>query len=90
MLIKCPYCGERDAQEFTYLGAADLKRPDPAAADAQSAFFDYAYIRANPAGPLAELWYHASGCHSWVRVVRDTRTHIIQSADYAAPAKGSE
>ena len=29
MRIKCPYCGERDADEFGYLGAAGLKRPDP-------------------------------------------------------------
>ena len=29
MRIKCPYCGERDASEFAYLGAADPKRPDP-------------------------------------------------------------
>jgi hypothetical protein len=30
----------REAAEFTYLGAADLKRPDPSAADAQQAFFE--------------------------------------------------
>jgi len=83
MRIKCPYCGERDASEFTYLGAADLKRPDPASADAESAFFDYAYIRDNQAGPMAELWYHGGGCRSWLRVVRDTRTHDIQSVAMA-------
>ena len=53
MRIKCPYCGEREASEFTYLGAADLKRPDPAAPDAEALFFEYAYIRDNPAGPMA-------------------------------------
>ena len=31
MRINCPYCGERDASEFTYLGDADLKRPGPGA-----------------------------------------------------------
>ena len=85
MRIKCPYCGERDASEFTYLGAADLKRPDPAAPNAEAAFFEYAYIRDNPAGPMAELWYHGGGCRSWLRVVRDTRNHEIESVALAKP-----
>ncbi len=88
MRIKCPYCGERDASEFTYLGAADLKRPDPAAPDAESAFFDYAYIRDNLAGPMAEFWYHGGGCRSWLRVVRDTRNHEIESVALAKPEGG--
>jgi sarcosine oxidase subunit delta len=79
MRINCPYCGERDVAEFTYLGAADLKRPDASAADAQQAFFEYSYLRDNPAGPLAEYWYHGGGCRSWLRVVRDTRTHEISA-----------
>lgn len=86
MRIRCPYCGERDAQEFTYLGA-DLKRPDPSAPDAPDAFFDYVYMRENPAGPLAELWYHTGGCRSWVRVVRDTRNHEIASVVLAKPSE---
>ncbi|MGI8725354.1 MAG: sarcosine oxidase subunit delta [Methyloceanibacter sp.] len=86
MRIKCPYCGERDAQEFTYLGA-DLKRPNPSAPGADTAFFDYVYMRQNPAGALAELWYHAGGCRSWVRVVRDTRNHEIASVELARPCE---
>ena len=83
MRIKCPYCGERDAAEFAYFGAADLKRPDPGAPEAANAFYDYVYLRDNPAGPHAELWYHAGGCRSWLRVVRDTRTHVISSVQLA-------
>ncbi|MGZ5850034.1 MAG: sarcosine oxidase subunit delta [Methyloceanibacter sp.] len=83
MRIKCPYCGERDAAEFAYLGAADLKRPDPGAPEAANAFHDYVYLRDNPAGPHAELWYHAGGCRSWLRVVRDTRTHVISNVQLA-------
>lgn len=88
MRIKCPYCGERDLSEFTYLGAADPKRPDPAAASAEDAFFEYVYIRENLAGPLAELWYHGGGCRSWLRVVRDTRNHEIESVALAKPEGG--
>jgi len=86
MRIKCPYCGERDVAEFTYLGVADLKRPDPKSTNAEQAFFEYAYLRDNPAGLLAELWYHGGGCRSWLRVVRDTRNHEISSVAMAESA----
>lgn len=87
MRIKCPYCGERDAEEFSYLGAAGLKRPDPASANAAEAFHDYVYLRDNPAGPHAELWYHRAGCRSWLVVERDTRTHAIGPVAFASPAR---
>ena len=86
MRITCPYCGERDFQEFTYLGA-DIDRPEPDAQDAENAFFDYVYMRENPAGPFAELWYHSGGCRSWLRVLRDTRTHEISSTALAKAAE---
>lgn len=77
MLITCPFCGPRDAAEFTYRGDAAPVRP---AADAgEAAFFDYVYLRDNPAGPFREHWFHRAGCHGWVTVVRDTRTHAIES-----------
>jgi methylglutamate dehydrogenase subunit B len=90
MRIKCPYCGERDAQEFAYLGAADPKRPDPEVEGAADAFYQYVYLRENPAGVLAELWYHTAGCHSWLRVERDTRTHVIHSVAYASPHEAGD
>ncbi len=86
MRIPCPFCGLRDAQEFTYLGDATLTRPDPAAPDADRAFADYVYLRANPAGPHREYWRHSSGCHSWLVVARDTRTHEVFGAVFADPS----
>jgi sarcosine oxidase subunit delta len=88
MRIKCPYCGERDADEFGYLGAAKLKRPDPNTADAGRTFYEYVYLRDNPAGLNAELWYHRGGCRSWLNVERDTRTHEIKSVALARPDTG--
>ena len=88
MRIKCPYCGERDADEFGYLGAAGAERPDPGVANAFTAFYEYAYLRDNPAGVLAELWYHRAGCRSWLLVERDTRTHEIKSVAFAGRAAG--
>ncbi len=82
MRIPCPYCGERDVQEFTCLGDANKRRPDGLAVTAE-AMIDYVYLRDNPAGPHRELWYHAAGCHAWLVVSRDTRTHQILDVEPA-------
>jgi sarcosine oxidase subunit delta len=83
MRISCPHCGERALDEFSYLGDASVTRPDPAAADAADAFYTYAYERRNIAGPTQELWYHQAGCHAWLVVTRDTRTHEISDVKAA-------
>ena len=83
MRIACPYCGNRDAREFLYHGAADPVRPDASAPDALARFTDYVYLRDNPAGALRELWFHTAGCHSWLVVTRDTRTHAISAVEPA-------
>ena len=83
MRINCPYCGERSLDEFVYHGDASVVRPDPNAPDAVNAFYAYGYERANAAGPHAELWYHSAGCHAWLAVSRDTRTHEIATVTFA-------
>ena len=82
MRIACPYCGERDLQEFAYHGDAAKARPDGMEAT-PDAMHEYVYLRDNPAGPHRELWYHAAGCHAWLAVVRDTRTHTITDVEPA-------
>ena len=82
MRLPCPYCGERDLGEFVYRGDAAPLRPE---AD-DAAFADYVYLRSNPAGALAEHWYHAQGCRQWLVVQRDTRTHVIAGARLAREA----
>lgn len=84
MLIACPYCGARDAQEFTYRGDAAPVRPDPAAPDVEEKFHDYVYLRDNPAGAHRELWHHSAGCRRWVEVERDTLTHAIAATRFPA------
>ena len=86
MRIPCPFCGERDSQEFAFLGQAGLTRPDPYAPGAQKAFHDYVHIRKNPAGANSELWLHANGCRSWIIVHRNTLTHEISSSEFASPS----
>ena len=90
MRIPCPYCGLRSNEEFVYHGDATLHRPDvsdTSAADAERAAYEYVYLRENPAGRHRELWFHAAGCHAWLIVERDTRTHQIFHASPAAAAE---
>jgi sarcosine oxidase subunit delta len=75
MRIQCPWCGERGVEEFAYHGDAGVTRPDAEAS--AEIWAEYVYLRDNPAGRHRELWYHAAGCHAWLVVERDTRTHEI-------------
>ncbi len=80
MRLPCPFCGDRDVQEFACRGEAPGPRPNPAAPDAMATFTDWVYSRANPCGPTTEHWYHASGCRRWLAIKRDVRTHIVLSS----------
>ncbi|WP_174273105.1 sarcosine oxidase subunit delta [Sphingomonas bacterium] len=82
MRIPCPFCGERDAQEFVYRGDAAPQRPTD-----DSDFHEYVYVRKNPAGQLSEHWYHAQGCRNWIIVTRDTQSHEIFDAVLASEAR---
>jgi heterotetrameric sarcosine oxidase delta subunit len=77
MRIECPFCGDRDLAEFSYLGDAGFRRPSADTDDCAQRYYEAVYLRDNPAGPHEELWYHAGGCHCWIHVTRDTRTHEV-------------
>lgn len=84
MIIPHPLLGPRDAAEFVYLGDAGLiDRPDGQAEGAAEAFYEYMYLRDNPAGEHRELWYHEQGDRSWLVVTRDTTTHEIIRVEMA-------
>ena len=84
MIINHPLLGPRDAAEFVYLGdAALLNRPDWQAPDAAEQFYDYQYLRDNPAGDHRELWYHEQGDRSWLIVTRNTLSHEIIKVELA-------
>lgn len=84
MIIDHPLLGPRDSAEFTYMGDARLiDRPDPDAEDAAAQFYDYGYLRDNPAGLHRELWFHEAGDRSWLVVTRNTATHEITSVELA-------
>jgi heterotetrameric sarcosine oxidase delta subunit len=73
ILIRCPWCGPRDADEFHYSGES-RPRPDPASATPRE-WRDYLYFPANPLGPVTETWYHRMGCRKFFSVRRDTVTN---------------
>jgi methylglutamate dehydrogenase subunit B len=84
MRIRCPWCGERSLEEFTYRGDATVTRPASLDASAEQAWVDYVYLRDNPDGRHREHWYHGAGCHAWLVVTRDVRTHEIFAVEFAA------
>ena len=88
MRIPCPICGERDRREFYYVGDAKIiNRPSPDASE--DLWNDYLHNRENPAGVTKDLWFHESGCNSWLIVTRNTVTHEVESAELTVDWKGN-
>jgi heterotetrameric sarcosine oxidase delta subunit len=84
MIINHPLLGPRDSAEFTYLGDAKMiQRPDWESETAAQDFYEYAYLRDNPAGIHRELWFHEGGDRSYLVVTRDTVTHEISNVELA-------
>jgi sarcosine oxidase subunit delta len=87
MRLTCPLCGPRDRREFYYYGAEDyLNRPAPDAPP--EAWDNYLHLRDNPAGITRDLWYHETGCGSWLLVTRNTVTHAVLATELVAARKG--
>jgi len=77
--IKCPYCGKRSQNEFSYGGDGNIKRPALGEEISTKDWDDFVYFRDNPRGKHTELWQHVSGCRQWFKASRDTATHEIFS-----------
>ena len=75
--IKCPYCGERSQNEFSYGGDAKLKRPELGKEVSDKEWNDFVYYRDNLRGQHSELWQHVAGYRQWFKVLRNTLTHEI-------------
>lgn len=78
LLVKCPFCGERDETEFT-CGGELISRPEDALNASDQAWTDYLYFRDNRMGLHTEVWRHTSGCRQWFLAERNTVTHQIAS-----------
>ncbi len=77
LLIPCPWCGPREASEFSYGGEAHIARPRDPDALSDADWADYLFMRKNPKGRHAERWVHSQGCRRWFNAVRDTASDDI-------------
>ena len=77
ILIKCPYCGERDQSEFTNGGEAHVIRPTNPESLSDKDWGEYVFFRNNPKGIFYERWVHSHGCNKWFNAVRNTSTDQI-------------
>ena len=77
ILIKCPYCGERDQSEFSNGGEAHVARPKNSENLNDKEWGEFVFYRANPKGIFYERWVHSHGCRKWFNAVRDTSTDEI-------------
>ncbi len=76
LLIHCPHCGPRNADEFSF-GGELVPRPGP---DSEpESWRDYLYTKENLAGWEREQWFHLSGCRRFLEVERHTITNEIHS-----------
>jgi sarcosine oxidase subunit delta len=66
---------------------AYLNRPEAGAPAA--AWDSYLHLRDNPAGVTKDLWYHETGCTSWLVVTRNTVTHEVLDVALASDVKGA-
>lgn len=73
ILLPCPWCGPRDASEFSHLGETP-PRPAPRTTT-PAEWRGYLYLRANTRGWVVETWYHRMGCRKFVKVERHTDTN---------------
>ena len=77
LLIRCPWCGERDEVEFGYGGQAHVAYPAAPADLTDAQWAEYVFFRDNPKGWFRERWVHTSGCRMWFNAVRHTVTNEI-------------
>tara|TARA_B100000674_G_C37264088_1_gene655836 strand:- start:49 stop:399 length:351 start_codon:yes stop_codon:yes gene_type:complete len=77
LVIKCPYCGDRDQSEFTNGGEAHVERPKNPETKNDKEWSEYVFVRSNPKGIYNERWVHSHGCRKWFNAIRNTSTDEI-------------
>ena len=83
-LLRCPDCGTRAVEEFSYGGEFQTR---PSAEVSLAAWAQYLYGRRNAAGLQTEWWFHRVGCGRWLLAERDTVTNEVRRT-YRRPATG--
>jgi heterotetrameric sarcosine oxidase delta subunit len=81
ILIECPNCGPRNAQEFHHGGEYNPRPLEPLTLHPDE-WADHLYMRANTQGLQKEWWYHRAGCRLWFLAERHTKTNVIERTYY--------
>ena len=68
MLIRCPFCGERDAAEFQFRVTL-AETPGTAA--------ERLYLRCADPQHSIEHWQHVAGCQMWLELTRDLTSGAV-------------
>lgn len=87
--INCPWCGERDYNEFRYGSDATKTRPAHGQGDRQT-WHDFTFIFDNPKGPHREYWQHTLGCRHWLVMERNTATNQVLGTWPARDKRGAK
>ena len=77
LILECPNCGARSAQEFRYGGEYNPRPAQPEVAG-EEAWTTYIYMRRNRLGMQKEWWYHRAGCGLWFLAERHTKSNEIK------------
>jgi sarcosine oxidase, subunit delta len=76
ILLECPNCGLRNAQEFRFGGEYN-PRPKAPMETSDVDWTDYIYMANNKVGVQKEWWYHRAGCGRWFLAERHTKTNEV-------------
>jgi sarcosine oxidase subunit delta len=68
MLIRCPFCGEREAAEFQFRITLPPAGGEPA---------ERLYLRRADPRRSVEHWQHAAGCQMWLEITRDLTSGAV-------------
>lgn len=68
MLIRCPFCGEREAAEFQFRATLP---------DLQGTAAERLYLRRSDPHRSIEHWQHVGGCQLWLELTRDLTSGAV-------------
>ena len=77
LIISCPWCGNREENEFHCGGEAHIQRPKSPEILSDKVWAEYLFMRKNTKGLFLERWVHQHGCRRWFNVARNTITNEI-------------
>ena len=78
-IFPCPFCGDRDEREFSYLGENGKTRPDTTTPISDADWASYLHFKRNTQGLVAEIWMHLA-CSEVFLMERNSQTMDVMQA----------